>query len=171
MKDIEKGVRDIANFIAIAAKTAPKAKGKDNLLIKIFEKDQINDLADKMIEAGKQTERPQTFSRDAESIRNLSCIVVIGTIYKTLGLNCGFCGLPTCKQAEEKNITCSYNSGDLGIAVGSAVATATRFHIDNRIMYTIGYTVIKYNMFEKDVRMALGIPLSATGKNPFFDRK
>lgn len=170
MKDIEKGVRSIANFMAVAAKTAPKAKGKDNLIIRIFEKEELNDLAEKMVEIGKETERPQTFNRDAESIRKSQCAIVIGTIHRSMHLDCGFCGIPTCREAEEKNVTCAYNSGDLGIAVGSAVEVAGRFHVDNRIMYTIGYTVKKYNLLDKNVRMALGIPLSATGKSPFFDR-
>lgn len=170
MNDIEKGLSDIANFMVIAAKTAPKARGKDNLVIKIFEKEDMDDLSDKMIETGKGTERPQTFNRDAESVRKSSCVVIIGSTYSPLGLNCGFCGASTCGDAREKDITCAYNSGDLGIAVGSAVEVAGRFHVDNRIMYTVGYTVIKHDMLEEKVRMALGIPLSATGKNPFFDR-
>lgn len=170
MNDIDKGLRDIANFMKISARTAPKTRGRDNLVIKIFEKDELDDLADKMLVTGKETERFPTFERDAECIRKSSCVVVIGTVYNTLGLNCGFCGAPSCKDAEEKNITCSYNSGDLGIAVGSAVAQAAGFHVDNRIMYTVGYTVIKYNLLQEDAHMALGIPLSATGKNIFFDR-
>jgi uncharacterized ferredoxin-like protein len=171
MTNILKGVRNIANFIEVAARTAPKAKGTDNLVMRIFEKDELNGLADKMIETGKETERPQTFSRDAENVRNSDCVVVIGTRYQILGLNCGFCGVPTCSEATEKNITCAYNSGDLGIAIGSAVDTASRFHVDNRLMYTVGYTVKIHNMLEENVRMAIGIPLSATGKNIFFDRK
>ncbi|MFC2061128.1 DUF2148 domain-containing protein [Elusimicrobiota bacterium] len=168
---IEKGVRDIANFIEIAARTAPKARGIDNIIITVFEKDEMGGLADKMIETGKGTSRPQTFERDAACVRQSECAVIIGTIQKTIGLDCGFCGLPDCSSAEEKGITCAYNSGDLGIAAGSAVAQAAAFHIDNRILYTMGYTAVKNNMLEKDVVMALGIPLSATGKNIFFDRK
>jgi uncharacterized ferredoxin-like protein len=163
-------LKQIADFMAVAARTAPKARGIDNLTIKIFEKQELNDLADKMIETGKTTGRAQTFNRDAESVRKSACVLVIATSYSTLKLDCGFCGAETCKDAEDKNITCAYNSGDLGIAVGSAVSTASQFHADNRIMYTIGYTVKKHSMLEKEVRMALGIPLSATGKNQFFDR-
>ncbi|MFW6134664.1 MAG: ferredoxin domain-containing protein [Elusimicrobiota bacterium] len=168
---ITDGIRQIANFMEIAARTAPKARGWDNLVIKILEKKDLNEFADKMIKIGNKTQRPQTFKRDAQSVRKSECSVLIGTIYKTLGLDCGFCGIPTCKQAEEKNITCAYNSGDLGIAVGSAVSTANKFHVDNRIMYTMGYTAVKENILGTDIRKALGIPLSATGKNIFFERK
>ena len=66
--------------------------------------------------------------------------------------------------------TCSFNSGDLGIAVGSAVAMASDFRIDNRIMYTAGKAAIELRMLGDEVKIAYGIPLAAMGKNPFFDR-
>jgi len=40
--------------------------------------------------------------------------------------------------------------------------------VDNRIMYRIGVVARKMKLIEGDV--VLGIPLSATGKNIFFDR-
>ena len=156
--------------MAAAARTAPKAKGKDNLVIDIFTGDRLQDLAAKIRETGEETARPQTFSRDASSIEQSSAVVVIGTKSETLKLDCSFCGKKTCAEAEKENITCAYNSSDLGIAVGSAVSRAADFRIDNRIMYTVGYTVKKHNLLGRKIRMALGIPLSATGKNPFFDR-
>ena len=48
---------------------------------------------------------------------------------------------------------------------------AGQFHIDNRIMYSIGSTCLKLKLFSPGVKQALGIPLSVTGKNPFFDRR
>jgi uncharacterized ferredoxin-like protein len=38
-------------------------------------------------------------------------------------------------------------------------------------MFTAGRAAIDLGLFPKPVRVAHGIPLSATGKNPFFDRK
>ncbi len=42
--------------------------------------------------------------------------------------------------------------------------------IDNRMMFSIGVAALELGWFEKGVAMALGFPLSATGKSPFFDR-
>ena len=67
--------------------------------------------------------------------------------------------------------TCVFNSIDLGMATMSAAEVAGRFHIDNRIMYSIGRACLDLGMFGPKVKQALGIPLSVTGKNPFFDRK
>jgi uncharacterized ferredoxin-like protein len=66
---------------------------------------------------------------------------------------------------------CAFNSIDLGIAAASAAEVAGRFHIDNRMMYSIGRACLDMGLLGKGVKQALGIPLSVTGKNPFFDRK
>lgn len=65
---------------------------------------------------------------------------------------------------------CSFNSGDLGIAVGSAVSVATDHRVDNRIMYSAGKAALELGLLGDGVAIAFGVPLSATGKNPFFDR-
>jgi uncharacterized ferredoxin-like protein len=43
--------------------------------------------------------------------------------------------------------------------------------VDNRIMFTVGKAVLALGLFDPEVRLVYGIPLSATAKNPFFDRK
>ena len=57
---------------------------------------------------------------------------------------------------------------DLGIALGSAVKTAADLNIDNRMMYTIGSAAKALGLLDADV--IIGIPLSVSGKNIFFDR-
>jgi uncharacterized ferredoxin-like protein len=52
-----------------------------------------------------------------------------------------------------------------------AAAVANQFHIDNRIMYSIGRASLDLKLLGENVHQALGVPLSVTGKNPFFDRK
>jgi len=63
------------------------------------------------------------------------------------------------------------NSIDLGIAACSAAATASNLRVDTRIMYSVGRSCLDMKLFTEDVKVALGIPLSVTGKSPFFDRK
>ncbi len=55
--------------------------------------------------------------------------------------------------------------------MGSAVSIAMDNRIDNRIMYTIGIAVKELELMGKETKIIYGIPLSATSKNPFFDRK
>jgi uncharacterized ferredoxin-like protein len=76
-------------------------------------------------------------------------------------------------QAESEGIdfpgpVCAFQSIDLGIALASACALAARFHVDNRMMYTIGGPARKLNWMASQV--IIGIPLSSSGKNIYFDR-
>ncbi|MDP8298297.1 MAG: DUF2148 domain-containing protein [Candidatus Tantalella remota] len=161
-------LKDVSEFMCIAARTAPKAKGQDNLVIITLDKKDTKSVISRMKKIGKNENRPGCL-RDAENIKHADVIVVIGTQKAPLGLNCGFCGYPTCKALTKAGGVCSYNALDLGIALGSAASVASHFHADNRLMYSIGKAAIEEGLMDKCV-MAIGIPLSASGKNPFFDR-
>ncbi len=163
----------IAGFMAAAARTAPKAKGVDNIktLIISTEKEKSK-LIKAMNEAAKKHDKPG-FKRDAENLKHSGAILLIGTKTCPIGLTyCGFCGYKDCATLMKAKGICAYNSIDLGIAAGSAVSIASDFRIDNRIMYSAGKAALSINLFkDKAVKTALAIPLSATGKNVFFDRK
>ena len=160
-----------ARHMAAAARTAPKGRGIDNIEILVIDDEPTKKkLISEMSEISRKENKP-SFERDAGSIPESHAMVVIGVRSNPAGLDCGFCGYGTCEGLKKTNGVCAFNSIDLGIAVTSAVSVASRFHIDNRIMYSIGRASLTLGMFGKDVRQALGIPLSATGKNPYFDRK
>jgi len=171
-KDLEKeALLDVAQLMAAAARTAPKGRGIDNIeVIAIDDEPTRKRLIDKMAEISRAEDRP-SFERDAGSIRGSPIIMAIGVRSNPAGLNCGFCGYKTCEQLKKTGGICAFNSIDLGIATSSAASIASRFHIDNRLMYSIGRASLDLGLFGKDVKQALGIPLSVTGKNPFFDRK
>ena len=129
-------------------------------------------LADRMKQIGETRDIP-FFLRDSENLRSVPVILLVGTETSPLGIpSCGFCGLEDCSENRAKDtVPCSFSTGDLGIALGSAAAFAAHKHIDNRIMFTAGKAAIECGLFSAAVKIAYGIPLSATGKNPFFDRK
>lgn len=167
----DKRIEQIAEEMCLAARTAPKARGLDLLEMAVVQGEGIKALSLKMLEIGKREDH-KTFLRDGESILKASAIVLIGTKTQYVGLKyCGFCGYAGCREAEENRAICVFNTGDLGIAVGSAVAVAMDHRIDNRIMYSVGKAALDLGFLGKEVAVAFGIPLSATGKNPFFDRK
>jgi uncharacterized ferredoxin-like protein len=113
------------------------------------------------------------FLRDAENILSAQAMILIGTKISPMNLkHCGMCGFGTCEnKLKHPDVPCVYNSGDLGIAIGSAVSIAADDRVDNRIMYTVGQAAIDMRLLGEDVKIAYGIPLSAASKNPFFDRK
>lgn len=164
-------------MMEIAARTAPKSRGEDFVKILTITGHRIKKLADAMLKFGIEKKRTN-FDRDAKNVSESTAVVLIGLKDSTsLGLNCSACGYRDCSEfkaaeivdGEFKGPICSYRLIDLGIAVGSAVKTAQILNVDNRIMYRIG-VVARWNGLV-DWDHILGIPLSATGKNIYFDRK
>jgi len=165
-------LKDIAQKMLLAARTAPKACGKDNTVLALVEGNDIKKIARKMKEQGRK-HKVDFFIRDADNILKAPVMILLGTKIQSMGLKkCGMCGYKNCAGKEKHpNAPCVFNTGDLGIAVGSAVSVAMDHRVDNRIMYTVGQAVLELGILGRGVKVAYGIPLSATGKNPFFDRK
>jgi uncharacterized ferredoxin-like protein len=171
-KEIEtSSILNIAGLIMCAARTSPKTRGIDNIQTLLIDDGETKKkIVEKMKQISRDENRP-FFERDANSIQFSPAIILIGVRKNPAGLNCGFCGYLTCEELKETKGICSYNSIDLGIAICSSVIMANQLNIDNRIMCSVGRAALGLGLFERDVTQALGIPLSITGKNPFFDRK
>lgn len=163
---------NVANKMVAAARTAPKGRGINNMECKIITGDDIVAVAEVMKRIAKE-EDFHAFERDAENILTSGVVVLFASKIKALGLKkCGLCGFKNCTEKNKfPEVPCSFNSGDLGIAIGSAVSIAMDNRIDNRIMYTVGQAVIELGIFTDEYKIIYGVPLSATSKNPFFDRK
>jgi len=167
----KEGVSQVISLMCLAARTAPKTRGRDNIVIFPFSNAEKENLAKKMEEIASKGYQSHIFSRDAQNIRQAEKVLVIATKLGSRKLDCSFCGFETCAECEEARGQCVYDFIDLGIALGSAVSIAANHRVDNRIMYSIGYTVVKYRLLGDEIKVAFGIPLSVTGKNIFFDRK
>jgi uncharacterized ferredoxin-like protein len=110
--------------------------------------------------------------RDAGNLKESSIAVLVGTAMEPLNLpDCGYCGFTDCAAMTAAGGICAFNAGDLGIALGSAVSVAAAHHVDNRIMFSVGRAALNLNLFGPEVKIAYGIPLRVSGKNPFFDRR
>ena len=161
----------VASLMAAAARTAPKTRGIDNIkIIAIEDAPTKAVLSKKMRELAKSEKRP-SFSRDADCVDASSAVVVIGVESNPAGLNCGYCGHESCDQLAGSSGLCSFNLIDLGIASSSAASVAADSRVDTRLMFSAGRAALALGVFDTKVKTALGIPLSVTGKSPFFDRK
>lgn len=161
-------VINAAKQIMIAARTAPKGKGVDLLETAIVTDKDIEILSNTMLEMQKENGM-KFFLRDADNILNAECIILIGTREKEQGLNCGHCGFPTC-ELRTAGVPCALNAIDVGIAIGSACSVAADLRLDTRVMFSAGLAAQRLNWLE-NCKMVLAIPVSASSKNPFFDRK
>ena len=156
---IREGVIQVAKLMVLSAVTAPKGRGVDNVLARILDRREELELLAKTMEE-LSGEYGDIFARDASSVRRSDAVVLIG------------CRIADFKLRQPKELEVDLNLAmslvNLGIAVGSAVKTASIHNVDNRIMYTVGIAAKKLGLLDADV--ILGIPLSATSKNIYFDR-
>ena len=168
----EAAVLDAAQLMCAAARTAPKTRGIDNVKTLVLTGDDILALADQMEKIDlRVNEGKRTFlSRDAGNLRASKAVVLIGIEKKTYGLNCAYCGFESCAACTENNGTCFFCGTDLGIAVSSAVSAAANLRIDSRVMFSVGRCAGEMKYLDGDI-IWLGVPLSVSGKSPYFDRK
>lgn len=138
----------VAKLMLTAARTAPKAGGRDSMTAAIITGEEKEKLATAMEKLGRERNR-EIFIRDGNNVRNAHAVVLIGV-----------------KTGDPPS---SWKLIDLGIALGSAVKVASLLNIDNRIMGSVGTVAKELGLIEGD--NIQGVPLSITGKNPFFDRR
>jgi len=170
------GVEIVAQLMAISATTAPKSKGENFVQTKLLQGEVLKELADAMFAFGQRTKK-KDFDRDSKNVAQSEAVLLIGLKNAdVLGLDCSACGFTDCKtfqkQAKESGEfggpTCAFRLLDMGIALGSAVKTASMLNVDNRIMYRAGVVAREMNIV--DWEFVMGIPLSVTGKSIYFDR-
>jgi uncharacterized ferredoxin-like protein len=170
-KELANTVKQIAGMMKIAAITAPKTKGMDDIDVKIVSGEKMLALSDKMESIGKR-DGIGFFIRDAGNIRNSIAVVLIGARKMQAGIkNCDFCDYMNCEENKKHNSFCTFNLIDVGIATGAAAETASKFHVDNRVMYSVARAANELLIFENDIKCFTGIPISVSSKNIYFDRK
>jgi uncharacterized ferredoxin-like protein len=168
-------LRIVADLMAVAARTAPKTAGKDYVVTRVVEGDDLKALADRMCEYGARTGK-RNFDRDGLNVAASGALILIGIKDAQPGnLNCTACGEETCAalpvnsaNGEFRGPQCAMRVLDMGIALGSAAKMAGLLNADNRIMYRAGVAAREMGLIDAD--FVMGIPLSATGKSIYFDR-
>ncbi len=138
----------ISKLMLVAARTAPKAGGRDSIVTAILDGKEKDRLADEMERIGREKNQPRRI-RDGGNVRDSEVVVLVGVKYGDVTSN------------ELKLI-------DLGIALGSAVKIASDLNVDNRIMASVGIAAKEMKLLSAD--NIQGIPISIKGKNIYFDR-
>jgi uncharacterized ferredoxin-like protein len=176
MREMEKYVKELVEYLMVTAQTAPKGRGEDSLVMKVLYGEEKEKLASAMFTLAEKTGKKR-YARDGENLRQSDAVLLIGVKrHKAMGFDCMACGFG-CKGFDEANTgsgdfegpNCAFKLIDLGIAIGSAVKNASIFGLDCRVMYTIGVAAKAENLL--DATVIIGIPFSAHAKSPYFDRK
>ena len=167
-----------SRLMLVSARTAPKSGGVDNIQTMVVVGKEKEALAEEMDKIGEER-KIEGFKRDAKNLRDSEAAVLIGVQGTwSFRMDCGACGYATCSEFDEAEKkagldfvgpTCVFKALDLGIALGSAVKTASLLNVDNRIMYRIGTAARRLNLLP-GATVIIGIPISAKGKSIYFDR-
>ncbi len=162
-------ILEVGRQMMTAARTAPKGKGVDIIEIVMIEGDELKVISERMVAMSEQTGM-KFLLRDAVNILEAECVIFIGTSSLPQGLNCGYCGYELC-SARKEGVPCAINSIDVGIAIGSACATASDLRVDTRVMFSAGWATQELGIMGEGVGEIIAIALSASSKSPFFDRQ
>lgn len=180
-QDISEGIMMVAKLMALSARTAPKGKGIDSIVCTIAGSQDLPVLSNEMKRLSDKLGLA-FFLRDSGNVAASDACVVIGVKgQEPIGINCQGCGYEGCDEmvgavdpetpaGPFRGPNCIVKITDLGIAVGSAVKTASLHNVDNRVMYSAGAAALSLGWLE-GCTVAYGIPLKASGKNIYFDRK
>ena len=163
---------DAAARVCAAARTAPKAKGVDSIHTAVLTDADKDAVAETMERLGNEL-HADFFLRDAGNVRAANVLVLIGIEEGQRGLGeiCGYCHFRDCGDCREHDGVCVYDPIDVGIALGSAAATAADLSMDSRILFSAGRAAREMGLLGENVGQVFGLPLSVSGKSPFFDRK
>ena len=167
------GIETVTELMEIAAITAPKTRGQDYVVVKTLEGEDLKRIHDWMVQYAEKQKIPG-FARDGKNILASRALVLIGIKDAAVAdLNCAACGFEACLvintvEGEFQGPQCALRILDMGIALGSAVKTASMLNVDNRIMYRAGVAARQTGLIDAD--FVMGIPISVSGKSIYFDR-
>ncbi|HIJ22030.1 MAG: hypothetical protein HON68_04150 [Gammaproteobacteria bacterium] len=175
-------IETVINLMAASAITAPKAGGKDCLeIVALTEEEDLKRIADEMRKYAHNSSKENYWHRDAANAENAQGLLLIGLAGPvTAGYDCGGCGYQTCNEFEQQREMKEFEMGysgphcimrmmDIGVALSSAAKSASMLNIDNRVQQRVGAAARALGYIECEV--AMGIPISISGKSIFYDRK
>ena len=91
-----RAIEYVADLMCVAARTAPKGRGVDNLVTMIVKAREKDQLAEKMRRIAKEYNLPN-FERDAMGVDKAALVILLGQKTTPMGLPvCGFCGYDNC---------------------------------------------------------------------------
>ena len=113
------------------------------------------------------------FSRDADNLDAADAVVLFGMeeVRRGLDAGCQYCHFKSCADCAKQDGLCAWDAVDVGIAIGSAVSAAADARVDSRVMFSVGRAAKSLGLLGEKATLVLGLPLSVSGKSPFFDRK
>jgi uncharacterized ferredoxin-like protein len=117
------GAKIVADLMVVAARTAPKTKGEDYVLVEFLDHEKKDRRGREMVNYGKKNKNPG-FTRDGRNVLDSEIVALIGLKDADVAdLNCGACGGSACIEINKfdgqfKGPQCAFRVLDMGIALG-----------------------------------------------------
>lgn len=97
----QKAVEIVAELMALSARTAPKGKGQDSILIRVVIGQDLQELSRELARLGQERDI-KFFLRDARNLEESdACVLIAARSGDHAGLNCGGCGYASCQEMME----------------------------------------------------------------------
>jgi uncharacterized ferredoxin-like protein len=94
-------IMTVAGLMVLSARTAPKARGVDEIKTRIVSGSELKQLADEMVTIGERNAAP-FFIRDGKCMAISDTCVPVGVRGDiTVGINCQGCGFISCNDFQE----------------------------------------------------------------------
>lgn len=171
-----------AILMAAAARTAPKAGGKDfPEIVVISGEEDLKRIAESMKAYAPRSTNEDYWLRDAGSIEHSEAALLVGLKkFRAAGYDRVARRFPRCAELNKKRQPSEKDRGytgphcvmrmmDIGVALASAAKTVGFLHIDNRVRQRFGAAARALGLI--DTEMVMGVPVSIAGKSIYHDCK
>lgn len=177
---IEKGLQQAVELMAIAAHNSFRFSDQNKVKIIVVGNEEMEAIAEYCFSLGDMAPLAARDGRNVvQMIKEPTKLMIIGDKRKSpFNYDCGACGYRTCKEmnkAEEvESLTangpsCQFRNLNVNIAANAAASLAHRLGLHCRVFSTLAFAAKALEIIE-DVDITCSVSVSASRKNPYFDR-
>ncbi|MBU2515709.1 hypothetical protein KJ966_30700 [bacterium] len=177
---INKGLQQAVELMAVAAYNSYRFNDHNTVKIITIGKEEMETIAEYCFSLGDMSPLAARDGRFLVQLIKEPCsLMIIGDKRKSpFNYDCGACGYRTCKEMNKaekvESLTangpsCQFKNLNLNIAANSAASLAHRLGLHCRVFSTLAFAAMSLEII-KEVDLVTSVSVSASKKNPYFDR-
>jgi uncharacterized ferredoxin-like protein len=177
---ISNGLARAVELMAVAAYTAVKFSDRNTFKMAVMGKEDMESISEFCYSLGDMSPLGARDGRALQSmVKEPLAMLVIGDKRKSdFNYNCGACGYRTCAELNKAEFVealtsngpfCMFKSINLHMAANAAAAMAWKLGLQCRVFSTFGFGAKAMETLP-DVDTAVAVMVSASKRDPFFDR-
>ncbi|MFO8109971.1 MAG: DUF2148 domain-containing protein [Thermoplasmata archaeon] len=164
---MEKGIKIISDLMTVRARTVPKASGESYMDIALLDDAEREILAEEMYQLSDEL-NDEDYSKYGKILEEDAQAVLLISLkeHPPLGLNCRACGFDDCDEFKSvsaqgifRGPNCIYRLLDMGMALGSALDTASVHKVKASVMIKAGLAAKNIGLSTANVCIAVPVIL------------